>query len=77
MRLDCWAPASIARCAWWCAPLVVIAQGLLDAIPPLDTRARERVNRIARVAGYTALIAFTAVFIYAIVRGLDALMRAL
>ncbi len=58
-------------------PLVVIAQGLLDAIPPLDTRARERVNRIARFAGYTALIAFTAVFIYAIVRGLDALLGAL
>jgi NitT/TauT family transport system permease protein len=58
-------------------PIIVILQSLLDAIPPLGLRARERVDRIARFAGYAALIAFTALFIYAIVRGLEALLRAL
>src|SRR5208282_4318299 len=51
-------------------PIVVIMRALLDAIPPLSPRSRERVDRIARFAGYAALIAFTALFFYAIVRGL-------
>jgi NitT/TauT family transport system permease protein len=58
-------------------PLVVVVQGLLDAIPPLSLPARERAGRVARAVGYTALVAFTALFIYAILRGLDALLRAL
>ena len=58
-------------------PLVVIVQGLLDAIPPLGTRSRERVGRMARVAGSAALIAFVAVFIYALIRGFDLLLRSL
>jgi NitT/TauT family transport system permease protein len=58
-------------------PLVVVVQGLLDAIPPLSLPARERVGRAARVAGYTALVVFTGLFIYAMLRGLDALLRTL
>src|SRR6202158_3176016 len=58
-------------------PLVVIVQGLLDAIPPLGTRSRERVGRMARVAGSAALIAFVAVFIYALLPGFGPLLRSL
>jgi NitT/TauT family transport system permease protein len=58
-------------------PLVVIVQGLLDAIPPLGPRSRERVAHMARVAGSAALIAFVAVFIYALIRGFDLLLRSL
>src|ERR1700719_4157920 len=58
-------------------PLVVIVQGLLDAIPPLGPRSRERVGRMARIAGSAALIAFLAVFIYALIRGFDLLLRSL
>jgi NitT/TauT family transport system permease protein len=58
-------------------PLVVIVQGLLDAIPPLNPRSREGVNRVARLAGYATLIAFTVLFIYVMVRGLEALARVL
>jgi NitT/TauT family transport system permease protein len=58
-------------------PLVIIAQSLLGAIPPVGPRARERVARVARFAGTAALVAFTAFFIYAIIRGLDALLRVL
>src|ERR1700719_1084632 len=58
-------------------PLVVIVQGLLDAIPPLGPRSRERVARTARVAGFAALIVFVGVFIYALIRGFDLLLRSL
>jgi NitT/TauT family transport system permease protein len=58
-------------------PLVVIVQGLLDAIPPLSLPARERVGRVTRVVGYAALAAFTALFAYAMLRGLVALARSL
>ncbi len=54
-------------------PLVVIVQGLLDAIPPLGPRSREHVARMARVAGFAALIVFVGVFIYALIRGFEAL----
>jgi NitT/TauT family transport system permease protein len=58
-------------------PLVVMVQGLLDAAPPLGARTRERVARAARVVGYAALAAFAGLFIYALLRGLDALLRTL
>jgi len=58
-------------------PLVVIVQGLFDAIPPLGPRSRERVAGVARVVTFAALIAFVGVFIYALIRGFDALMRSL
>ncbi|MGH7913444.1 MAG: ABC transporter permease subunit, partial [Candidatus Binataceae bacterium] len=58
-------------------PLLVIVQSLLDAIPPLSPPSRERLARVARIAGFAALIAFTGLFIYAIVRGLDALLHLL
>jgi NitT/TauT family transport system permease protein len=58
-------------------PLVVIVQGLLDAIPPLSLPARERMGRVTRVVGYAALAAFTALFAYAMLRGLVALARSL
>src|ERR1700693_1218526 len=50
-------------------PLVVTVQGLLGAIPPFGPRASERLARVARFAGTAALVAFTALFIYAIIRG--------
>ena len=58
-------------------PLVVMVQGLLDAAPPLGARTRERAARAARVVGYAALAAFAGLFIYALLRGLDALLRTL
>ncbi len=58
-------------------PLVVMVQGLLDAAPPLGARTRERAARAAKVVGYAALAAFAGLFIYALLRGLDALLRAL
>jgi len=58
-------------------PLVVMVQGLLDAAPPLGARTRECATRAARVVGYAALAAFTGFFIYALLRGLDALLRTL
>jgi NitT/TauT family transport system permease protein len=58
-------------------PLVVMVQGLLDAIPPLGPRSRERVAGVARVAAFAALIVFVGVFIYALIRGFDALLRSL
>jgi NitT/TauT family transport system permease protein len=69
---------SVYRAVRLCVrPLVVIVQGLLEAIPPLAPRARERVAKVARTVGYAALLAFTALFLYAILRGLDALLRVL
>ncbi|MGZ6241606.1 MAG: ABC transporter permease subunit [Candidatus Binataceae bacterium] len=58
-------------------PLVVMVQGLVDAAPPLGARTRERAARAARVVGYAALAAFAGLFIYALLRGLDALLRTL
>ena len=58
-------------------PLVVMVQGLLDAAPPLGARTREHAARAARVVGYAALAAFAGLFIYALLRGLDALLRTL
>ena len=58
-------------------PLVSIVRALFDAVPPLDRRTRERVARVAHVLGYSALIVITGVFIYAILRGLDSLLRLL
>ncbi len=58
-------------------PVVVIVQGLLDAIQPLAPRARARMATLARVAGLGAMTGFAAIFIYALVRGLGALLWTL
>lgn len=58
-------------------PLIGAAGGLIAAIPPPAPSTRARIARAARQAGLAALIVLWALFLYAIFRGLVALVRAL
>jgi NitT/TauT family transport system permease protein len=58
-------------------PLGGVTRALLSAIPSLAPATRARMARGARAVGFVALIAVWAVFVYAIFRGLLALVHAL
>jgi NitT/TauT family transport system permease protein len=57
-------------------PVISLTRKLADAIPPLGVRSRERLSRLARGIGFATVLALLALFLYALARGLAALVSA-
>jgi NitT/TauT family transport system permease protein len=58
-------------------PVVNLARSVIRAVPPLSPRLRERLSSVARGAGFAILVALLVLFLYAVLRGLVALIGAL
>ncbi len=58
-------------------PIIGVARALVEAIPPLGLHRREQLLRFGRGIGFATIAALWALFLYALLRGLVALVSAL